>query len=138
MSFELIVSLAIGCLVASVILVILLRKFLFRKKTKPSTITSKWREVEVMVKDKSKWNEAIIMADEVLSLACQKCGSAGKKTGENMVDLQAKFSDNESLWFAHKLSKKVREESDIKLKPEQAKKAILSFKRALKDLGELS
>lgn len=137
LSFELIAGLVVGCLVLSIVIAFLIKKFLFRKKTHTSTISDKWREVEKMVKDKTKWNEAIIVADETLGLACQKYGSASKKTGENLVDMQAKFTDNESLWFAHKLSQKVRENPELKLKPEQARKAIISLKKALKDLGEL-
>ncbi len=137
MSFELIVGLVIGCLVASLIIALLVKKFLFKKKTHPNTISDNWREVEIMVKDKTRWNEAITSADEVLGLACLKYGSANKKIGENLVDLQDKFGDNESLWFSHKLSQKIRENSELKIKPEQAKKAILSFKKALKELGEL-
>lgn len=138
LSFEVIAVLAISCLVLSVVIVVVSKKMRFKKRTHTNTISDKWKEVETVVKDKSRWAEAIVMADDVLNLAVQKHGNSKKKIGENLVDLQAKFSDNESLWFAHKLAQKLRESPEASLKPDVAKKAILAFKRSLKDLEELS
>lgn len=137
LSFEVIAVLVVSCLVLSVIAGVMFKKLRFKKRTHTNTITDKWKEVESAVKDKSRWAEAIIMADDVLNLAVLKHGNANKKIGENLVDLQTKFSDNESLWFAHKFAQKLREAPDTAIKPEVAKKAILSFKKSLKDLEEL-
>jgi hypothetical protein len=132
---EMIAVLVVVNLFAAIVIVLLVRRLLFRKKIKK--IAVEWPEVVKLVKDKTMWTQAIIAADDMLEVAVQKHGAKSKSYGENLVSLQAKFTDNESLWFAHKLANKLRSNELEKIKPDQAKRAILAFKKALYDLGEL-
>lgn len=132
---EMIAVLVVVNLVLAIVIGLLIRRFLFRKKTQK--LVSDWPKVLLLVKDKASWPEAIITADDMLRAATQKHGGRSKSLGENLVTLQSKFSDNESVWFAHKLANKLRKNEMEKIKPEQAKKAIVAFKKALQDLGEL-
>lgn len=99
--------------------------------------TGKWRAIQGMCKDKTLWADAINKSDELLELALKKRRYKGKTTGERMVAAQRVFSNNDSLWYAHNLSKKIREEGVARLKESEVKDALVGFRQALKDLGVL-
>ena len=57
--------------------------------------------------------------------------------GERLVDAQKVFTDNDGVWYAHKLRKKVEAEPDFKLKKTDVKDALIGIRQGLKDLGAL-
>ncbi len=58
--------------------------------------------------------------------------------GEKMVSAQRLFTDNDSLWYAHNLYKKVTAvDSKKRLKESEVKDALVGFRQALRDLGAL-
>jgi hypothetical protein len=57
--------------------------------------------------------------------------------GERLVNAQRAFSDNDAVWFGHKLVKKLNEEHDVKLKESDVKKALIGLRQGLRDLGAL-
>jgi hypothetical protein len=57
--------------------------------------------------------------------------------GERMVKAQRLFTDNDGVWFAHKLRNKIDADPTIKLKESEVKQALVGFRQALKDLGAL-
>lgn len=96
-----------------------------------------WRDVQGMCRDKQNWPEALARADKLLDRALKKRRFKGKTMGERLVEAQRFFNDNDDVWFAHNLAKKVTENTDIKLKESDVKDALLGFRDALKDIGAL-
>ena len=47
------------------------------------------------------------------------------------------LTDNDAVWFAHNLSKKLLDESAGKLKEADVKKSLIGIRQALRDLGAL-
>ena len=135
MSFERMLVIGIAVVVATVFLAILGRVIV--KRRKGSYFSSKWKEVQKLCANKESWGEAIVSADELLGKALKRKNFKGKNTGERLVAAQKKFSHNEALWNAHKLSSRLAQNSSIKLKKDDVKNSLLSFGRALKDLGVL-
>lgn len=107
------------------------------KRLSKSYFTQQWREIQGMCKDKSSWPDAINRSDDLLCKALRKKRFKGKTMGERMVSAQRVFTNNDSLWFAHNLSKKLREEGVARLKEAEVKDALIGFRQALKDLGVL-
>ena len=56
---------------------------------------------------------------------------------ERMTSASRVFSRRESVWAAHKLRNRIAHEHTVKINPEWTRKALASFKRALKDLGAI-
>ncbi len=128
------VSVIAGLIVILSALIIIAKK---PKRLKKEKYTYDWRELQKLCKDKSCWPEAIIAADRLLDKALKKRKFSGKSMGERMVSAQKVFSDNDGVWFAHNLYKKVVADPEFKIKEADVKDALVGFRQALRDLGAL-
>ncbi len=57
--------------------------------------------------------------------------------GERLVQAQHLLSDNDGVWFGHKLRAKIETDPAAKLKEKEVKSALVGIRQALKDLGAL-
>src|SRR5690349_3060550 len=100
----------LGTIILTVVVVALIGVGLFIwRRRRPVELTStepfqeKWLELQKLLRDKARWGEAILAADTLLDEALKKKHLSGRSMGERLVKAQRLFSDNDSLWFAHKL-----------------------------------
>ncbi|HLZ14790.1 MAG TPA: hypothetical protein VKQ34_02245 [Candidatus Saccharimonadales bacterium] len=98
---------------------------------------NKWQELQKLLPDKKQWATAIVDADALLDEALRKKRFRGRSMGERMVKAQRLFTDNDSVWFGHKLRNKLDAEPATKLKEKEVKQALLGIRQALKDVGAL-
>lgn len=96
----------------------------------------KWQEAQGLCKDKTTWPLAIINADKLLDEALKRRHYKGKTMGERLVSAQRMLSNNDGVWFGHKLRNRVVHE-ETKLRESDVKKALLGLRQALKDLGAI-
>lgn len=94
-----------------------------------------WKEIQGFCKDKATWPLAVINSDKLLDEGLKRRKFKGKTMGERMVSAQRELSDNDGVWFAHKLRNRLVHETDVKLKEADVKKALFGIRQALKDLG---
>jgi hypothetical protein len=99
--------------------------------------TKRWQEVQGLCSSENTWPLAIINADKLLDEALKQCRYKGKTMGERLVAAQHDLSDNDGVWFGHKLRNKLVHEDIDKLKKRQVQKVLLGFRQALRDLGAL-
>lgn len=97
----------------------------------------RWAELLARVKTPEGMMLAVIDADKLLDHALRKGGYRGKTMGERLVAAQRSLSDNDSVWYAHKLRNRLVHEPQVRLKKREAQKALAGFKKALNDLGAL-
>ena len=97
----------------------------------------KWLELLAMVKTPEGMVLAVISADKMLDEALRCHHYKGKTMGERLVAAQRALSDNDAVWFAHKLRNRLVHEPDVKLRQNEAKKALAGFRQSLKDLGAM-
>jgi hypothetical protein len=97
----------------------------------------KWRKLQKLCSDKKLWSEAVIEADTLLDEALKKKRFSGKNMGERLVKAQRMLTDNDKVWFSHKLRTKLEDEPKAKLQEKAVKDALLGTRQALKDLGAL-
>lgn len=135
MSFEMIVSVLIGVLVVLIIAGLVVR--FTPKRTRKSTFQGKWKEIQSFCAHKETWPSALTKADDLLDMALKRRRYKGKNMGERLVAAQKIFTDNDSLWAAHKLSAKVREHPKARLKESDVKNALVSMRQGLRDLDIL-
>lgn len=107
------------------------------KKLKTEKFLGDWKELQSYCRDKGTWAQAVIDADKLLDKALKRRKFKGKRMGERMVSAQRTISNNDQLWFAHNLAKKVIANPAMKLKEDDVKMALIGFRQALKDLGAL-
>jgi len=97
-----------------------------------------WKKIQLYCRDKKTWPNALEGADNLLMEVLKKRKFKGKSMGEKMVSAQRLFTDNDGLWYAHNLYKKViAVDSKKRLKESEVKDALIGFRQALRDLGAL-
>lgn len=111
-------------------------------KRKPKKIDAeqcavRWQELQKHCADKKNWHVAVVEADRMLDEVLKRLHYKGKTTGERLVSAQHAFSNNESLWFGHKLYNRIQDDGFRKLSKKDTLEALGGFRQALKDLGAL-
>lgn len=106
-------------------------------KLKQEYFKTEWQELQKLLRNKERWDVALIAADHLFDTALKKNRYRGASMGERMVKAQKRFTDNDGAWFAHKLRKEVESNPDFKLTEKDLKAALIAIRQALKDLGAL-
>lgn len=134
MTFELLVIALIG-VIALIFIALIGRRV--PKKLNQKFFVKEWRYLQAMCGNKDTWPLAIINADKLLDTALKKRKYTGKTMGERLVSAQRKLTNNDAVWFAHKLRNRLVHEQDVSLREKDVKEALMGIRQALKDLGAL-
>lgn len=105
-------------------------------------VQNKWNKIEQMFSlgGASQLKNAVMEADKLVDYALKCRGIAGETMGERMKNAKSKFpkySDYDSLWFAHKVRNNIAHETTHELGVAEAKRSLGYFKKALEILGAL-
>ena len=115
--------------------------FIWRWKRPPKLnqayFKTEWQELQKLLRNKERWDVALIQADKLFDIALKKNRFRGASMGERMVKAQKLFTDNDGAWLAHKLRKEVESNPDFKLVEKDLKEALVALRQVLKDLGAL-
>ena len=133
MSPEKIAFIVAICFVSLSLLIFIIQRL--PKKLKKEKFKRKWRDLQSKCADQDKWREAITEADDLLASALKKRRIKGSTMGERMVEAQRIFSDNDAVWFGHKLRTRIDANPELKLQKEDVKRALMGIGQGLKDLG---
>jgi hypothetical protein len=114
-------------------------KLPFRRKVRLDTdyYQEQWQTLMRQCSSRKTWPLAVIDADKLLCEALKKSRYKGKTTGERLVASQRILTNNEAVWFGHKLSTRIGDEDVRKLKKSDIMQALTGFRQALRDLGAL-
>lgn len=99
----------------------------------------KWLQIEHSLKkeQESSYQLAVLNADKLLDHALKEAGYKGATMGERLKTATPRLSNRNATWSAHKLRNQIAHEQDIKLNFDAARRALASFKQALKDIGAI-
>ncbi len=129
---------AIVIVIGLVLLVFIAQSKKRNSRLNPIKYQQEWASIEQSITSDNKTQQfAIIQADRLLDRALKESGYTGTTMAERMTSASRVFSQRESVWTAHKLRNRIAHESNARIHEQWAKKAMASFKRALKDLGAL-
>jgi hypothetical protein len=129
----------IGAIIFGILVLIFISRF-GRRLVQPinrSYFEKKWSELLSRVKTQEGMTLAIIDADKLLGEALKRKGYKGKTMGERLVAAQRDLSNNDGVWYAHKLRNRLVHESNFRLRRNEAKNALAAIKQGLQDLGAL-
>jgi hypothetical protein len=107
------------------------------RRINTTLVSERWQSLQRLCSDKSQWHEAIKQADRLLDDVLRRKKFRGKSTGERLVSAQHKISNNESVWFGHKLRNRLVSEEIVKVSKQDTLEALSGFRQALKDLEAL-
>lgn len=133
MMIEIIIVSTVAVLIAAAAVFIVLRRR--PRKLKTNRFQEKWIELQKMCADKKTWPQALIAADKLLDDALKRSRFTGKSMGERLTKAQRRLTNNEAVWFGHKLRTRVENDPETKLKESEVKQALVGIRQALKDLG---
>ena len=85
----------------------------------------------------ASWHLALINADKLVDTALRELYIPGQTMGERLKNAKGKLSSPNSIWHAHKLRNVIAHEADAEINFDQTRRAMGSFKQALKDLGAI-
>ncbi len=74
----------------------------------------------------------VMDADKLLAHALQRLGFDGSMS-DKLKRAEARFSDANAVWKAHKLRNRIAHEVDVVVTTDDARRALRSFERALRD-----
>lgn len=77
---------------------------------------------------------AVLEGDKLLDLLLKKRGYTGT-LGEKLKKADRQFACIQELWDAHKLRNRIAHELDVKIEPRDAKRVIVSYKKAYRSWG---
>jgi len=103
-------------------------------------VLEKWKEINRKVNSSVEldYREAVIEADEFLDKVLKTARFSGEELGDRLKmvrDNQLEFK--EDIIWADDLKKKIVADENFKVSPEEAKRAVYIFERALKEMGVL-
>ena len=107
------------------------------RRLKLSKYRKKWRELQKLCAKKDTWPNAIDSADTLLNYVLKQKRISGKTMGERLVSARERFTDNDSVWRAHKYAEHIRNSGGTELVENDVKQALVAFRQALKDLKAL-
>jgi hypothetical protein len=127
----------IGIIIFGIIVLAIVSRFAKKRphKLNQSYFQHQWVELLARVKTPEGMMLAIIDADKLLDEALKKHHFKGKTMGERLVSAQRIISDNDAVWYAHKLRNRLVHEPHVRLKKNEAKTALAGFRQGLHDLG---
>jgi hypothetical protein len=111
-----------------------------RKRKQPlntEEFAAKWQAAQKLCAKKETWPLAVINADKLLDDALKKCHYKGKSMGERLASAQRDLSDNDGVWYGHKLRNRLVHEDDVKLHQKDVQQALMGIRQAMRDLGAL-
>lgn len=126
--------------VVAILIVLFASSFIVRRarrNSKYAMFKPRWQEVQKLCGKSDTWPMAIINADKLLDEALKLTGFKGKTMGERLVAAQRTLSDNDSVWFGHKLRNKLVHEDMPKPHKTDVQTALKGLRQALIDLGVL-
>lgn len=132
---DLILVLVIAVPVLFVLLVLVIWKKPRRLKVDKYRV--EWKELQSFCRDRSTWPKALIDADKLLDKALKRRKFRGKRMGERLVAAQRKLTNNDGVWAAHNLTKKVIDNPATRLSEAKVKAALVAYRQALIDIGAL-
>jgi len=90
-------------------------------------LTERWLALQKNCSNKNTWPQAILEADKLLDDTLKRLRYRGKTTGERLVAAQHKLTDNESVWFGHKLRNRIQDNELKKISKQDTLEALSGF-----------
>lgn len=109
------------------------------KKLNIEDYTRRMLQIESLLekRDSVSSSMAIMNADKLLDRALREKGMKGSTMGERLKNAERLLNNVNSVWTAHKLRNQIAHQDGIAIGSDQARRAINTFRGALKDLGAI-
>ena len=131
--------LVVAAVIIAAVLFIIMRFMPYSANIDKEKYQSRWLEIEHGLNPGSRDSQymAILKADKLLDQVLRDTGSRGQTMGERMKSRQNAWSNADAVWAAHKIRNQIAHDENVQLSETTVRRALASFKQALKDLGAM-
>jgi hypothetical protein len=131
--------LVVAAVIIAAVLFIIMRFMPYSANIDKEKYQSRWLEIEHGLNPGSRDSQymAILKADKLLDQVLRDTGSRGQTMGERMKSRQNAWSNANAVWAAHKIRNQIAHDENVQLSETTVRRALASFKQALKDLGAM-
>lgn len=101
-------------------------------------IEKQWQNLmkKLDLPSEAEWKLAVIEAESILDETFQRINILGESFGERLKQVKPEQLKNlEDVWEAHKIRNNIVHDPDYRLTLDQAKKALETYEKALRELG---
>ena len=100
---------------------------------------SQWLKLDrQLIRDQeSSYHLVILNADKLLDQALRQRGFKGQTMGERMKSAKDTWTNANAIWTAHKIRNQIAHEPDVKVRYEDARRSLATYKQGLKDFGAI-
>ena len=136
-NFGLLAFFAAILIVAGLVLVFIVARG--GKQLNQEKYRTKWLTIERSLKkdETASYHLSVLNADKLLDHAMKEAGYKGTTMGERLKSASNSLGNKNAVWSAHKLRNQIAHEPDVQVSYDTARRALASFKQALKDLGAI-
>lgn len=124
-------------IILSVLILIGIMYLIFRLKIKRNRLIKRWNSLVKLVSKKNKWSEFAVEADRLIIDTLKFKHIKGHSAGEKIVAAQHIFTNNDDVWFCHKLAAQITNDKIQIDDKDVILRLIHSCKQTLKDLDLL-
>lgn len=124
---------ALSLILAALLLLLVVVAHKTKPKMNKAYFSKHWKSIE----SKKERSVAVLRADSLFDEAMKRAGIKGGTTGERLNNSVGFLRDVNGTWSAHKLRNKIAHEHNSTPTDTQCQKALMQYKKALKDLGAL-
>lgn len=98
-----------------------------------------WLKIENSIQrgNINSYRLAILDADSLLDKALKESGVEGDTMGERLKKSNARFSNINQVWTAHKLRNHLAHNADARVNEVVLRRAVAIFKKSLRELGAI-
>lgn len=100
-------------------------------------VATRWQAIEAQTQASGGGKAAILEADKLFDYVLKGKGFPGQTMAERLKRAEARLSDRNAVWRAHKLRNTITHELGFEIAPGQAREAVAAFAKGLRDLGAL-
>jgi len=131
--------LVVAAVIIAAVLFIIMRFMPYSANIDKEKYQSRWLEIEHGLNPGSRDSQymAILKADKLLDQVLRDTGSKGQTMGERMKSRQNAWSNANAVWAGHKIRNQIAHDENVQLSETTVRRALASFKQALKDLGAM-
>ncbi len=122
---------------AAIIVLVAVAYLIYRQNLQKKRLVKRWNSLMKLVRKKSKWSEFAVEADKLIVDTLKFKRFKGHNAGEKIVSAQHVFSNNDDVWFCHKLATQVSSEKIPIEDKEVVLRLIHSCRQSLIDLDIL-
>ncbi len=124
-------------IITAIVLLIILIYIVSKRRLKQKRLLIKWQSLMKLINNPKKWSDFAIQSDKLIIEVLKFKHYKGKSPGERIVSAQHIFTNNDDVWYCHKLASQIINDGLVVEDKQIVLRIIHSVRQSLIDLSLL-